>query len=65
MMTITSPRQALPPCSTASGKREKFSPGPTVLQLGHAVLQGVQFLLHLLPLLVAAVTERHSLLLQR
>lgn len=39
--------------------------GPTVLQLCHATLQGIQLFLHFLSLLVAALTEGSSLLLQR
>lgn len=36
-----------------------------MLQLGHATLQGIQLLLHFLSLLVAAMTEGSTLLLQR
>lgn len=36
-----------------------------MLQFGHTVLQGIQLLLHFLPLLLAAVTQGHPLLLQR
>lgn len=39
--------------------------GPTMLQLCHTTLQGIQLLLHLLSLLVAAVTEGSTFLLQR
>lgn len=36
-----------------------------MFQFGYPVLQGIQLLLHLLPLLLAAVTEGHAFLLQR
>lgn len=50
---------------TRPGSPGTCTPGPTVLQLGHATLQGIQLLLHFLSLLVAAMTEGGTLLLQR